>query len=57
MKKKIQQFSPRRWLHLRTGRIDPLGCMDAETGELKWKGGRYGYGQLLAGPRPPGGAH
>ena len=24
-----------------------LGCIDAATGELKWKGGRYGYGQLL----------
>jgi outer membrane protein assembly factor BamB len=24
-----------------------LACMDASTGELKWKGGRYGYGQLL----------
>ncbi len=24
-----------------------LACMNAETGELKWKGGRYGYGQLL----------
>lgn len=24
-----------------------LACMDATTGELKWKGGRYGYGQLL----------
>ena len=24
-----------------------LACMDAATGELKWKGGRYGYGQLL----------
>lgn len=24
-----------------------LACTDAETGELKWKGGRYGYGQLL----------
>ena len=24
-----------------------LACMDARTGELKWKGGRYGYGQLL----------
>jgi len=24
-----------------------LACMDAKTGELKWKGGRYGYGQLL----------
>jgi outer membrane protein assembly factor BamB len=24
-----------------------LACVDAESGELKWKGGRYGYGQLL----------
>ena len=24
-----------------------LACMDAKTGALKWKGGRYGYGQLL----------
>jgi outer membrane protein assembly factor BamB len=24
-----------------------LAAIDAETGELKWKGGRYGYGQLL----------
>jgi outer membrane protein assembly factor BamB len=24
-----------------------LACMDAATGELKWKGGRYGFGQLL----------
>ena len=24
-----------------------LGCMDAATGELKWKGGRYGYGQIV----------
>jgi outer membrane protein assembly factor BamB len=24
-----------------------LACIDATTGELKWKGGRYGYGQLL----------
>lgn len=24
-----------------------LACMDVATGELKWKGGRYGYGQLL----------
>ena len=24
-----------------------LGCIDASTGELQWKGGRYGYGQLL----------
>lgn len=27
------------------GRI--LACIDADTGELQWKGGRYGYGQLL----------
>jgi outer membrane protein assembly factor BamB len=24
-----------------------LTCVDAATGERKWKGGRYGYGQLL----------
>jgi outer membrane protein assembly factor BamB len=24
-----------------------LVCLDAETGERKWKDGRYGYGQLL----------
>jgi outer membrane protein assembly factor BamB len=24
-----------------------LACLDPSTGELKWKGGRYGYGQLL----------
>ncbi len=24
-----------------------LACVDASTGELQWKGGRYGYGQLL----------
>jgi outer membrane protein assembly factor BamB len=24
-----------------------LACLDVETGELKWKGGRYGHGQLL----------
>ncbi|MDQ3586472.1 MAG: PQQ-binding-like beta-propeller repeat protein [Acidobacteriota bacterium] len=24
-----------------------LACVDAQTGERKWKGGRYGYGQLL----------
>ena len=24
-----------------------LACVDVETGELKWKGGRYGYGQIL----------
>ena len=24
-----------------------LACMDPQTGEVKWKGGRYGYGQVL----------
>jgi outer membrane protein assembly factor BamB len=24
-----------------------LACVDPATGELRWKGGRYGYGQLL----------
>ena len=24
-----------------------FGCVDAATGALKWKGGRYGYGQVL----------
>lgn len=24
-----------------------LACVNAKTGELKWKGGRYGFGQLL----------
>lgn len=24
-----------------------LACIDADSGDLKWKGGRYGYGQLL----------
>ena len=24
-----------------------LTCLDADSGELKWKGGRYGYGQVL----------
>lgn len=24
-----------------------LACVDSETGQQKWKGGRYGYGQLL----------
>jgi outer membrane protein assembly factor BamB len=24
-----------------------LACVDAATGELKWKAGRYGYGQVM----------
>ena len=24
-----------------------LACLDASTGEQKWKGGRYGYGQIM----------
>ena len=24
-----------------------LACIDASSGELKWKGGRYGYGQVM----------
>ena len=24
-----------------------LTCLDVQTGERKWNGGRYGYGQLL----------
>jgi outer membrane protein assembly factor BamB len=24
-----------------------LTCLDAKTGEVKWKGGRYGYGQIV----------
>src|SRR4030095_4183247 len=24
-----------------------LACLDASTGALKWKGGRYGHGQVL----------
>ncbi len=27
---------------------DVLACLDADTGERKWKGGRYGYGSVLA---------
>ena len=26
-----------------------LACISAETGELMWKGGRYGYGQVMFG--------
>ena len=26
---------------------DILVCLDAETGERRWKDGRYGYGQVL----------
>jgi outer membrane protein assembly factor BamB len=29
-----------------------LACLDAATGELRWKGGRYGHGQvMIAGDR------
>ncbi len=28
-----------------------LACVNAKTGELKWKGGRYGYGQVLLAGR------
>jgi outer membrane protein assembly factor BamB len=24
-----------------------LACLDAATGDVKWKGGRYGYGQIM----------
>ncbi len=24
-----------------------LACLDVNTGEQKWKGGRYGYGQIM----------
>ena len=24
-----------------------LACLDANTGDVKWKGGRYGYGQII----------
>jgi outer membrane protein assembly factor BamB len=24
-----------------------MSCMDVSTGERKWKGGRYGYGQVV----------
>jgi outer membrane protein assembly factor BamB len=24
-----------------------LACIDAATGDVKWKGGRYGYGQIM----------
>jgi outer membrane protein assembly factor BamB len=26
---------------------DTLTCLDAETGERQWRGGNYGFGQLL----------
>ena len=34
---------------LKTAGLDEgiLACLDASSGELKWKGGRYGHGQLL----------
>ena len=25
-----------------------LTCLDVKTGEQRWKGGRYGYGQVIA---------
>jgi outer membrane protein assembly factor BamB len=28
-----------------------LACLDAATGELKWKGGRYGHGQVILASR------
>jgi outer membrane protein assembly factor BamB len=28
-----------------------LACISADTGKLQWKGGRYGYGQVLAAGR------
>jgi outer membrane protein assembly factor BamB len=24
-----------------------LACVNADTGDLRWKGGRYGYGQIV----------
>ena len=30
-----------------------LACIDAETGDRVWKGGRYGHGQLLYADGPP----
>jgi len=30
---------------------DRLACVDVETGERRWKGERYGYGQILAAGR------
>lgn len=31
-----------------------LACIDLTTGERRWKGGRYGYGQVLLLPRESG---
>jgi outer membrane protein assembly factor BamB len=31
---------------------DILTCLDANTGERKWKDGRYGYGQVLLAVNP-----
>ncbi|MGH9793510.1 MAG: hypothetical protein ACRD5G_01945, partial [Candidatus Acidiferrales bacterium] len=33
-----------------------FACIDARTGERKWKGGRYGYGQVLLVPAGAGSA-
>ncbi|MGH9795333.1 MAG: PQQ-binding-like beta-propeller repeat protein, partial [Candidatus Acidiferrales bacterium] len=33
-----------------------FACIDARTGERKWKGGRYGYGQVLLVPASSGSA-
>jgi outer membrane protein assembly factor BamB len=30
--------------------ISILACIDLETGERQWKGGRYGHGQMLLLP-------
>jgi outer membrane protein assembly factor BamB len=31
---------------------DILTCLDATTGERKWKDGRYGYGQVILAVNP-----